>query len=191
MSKFKLLAASALAAAAPFPMLVRVWNNTWREAVEPETLTVVPPYKYVDVEFKNGDQLVRAQSNCEVNNLVNKWEPPAGLFLCEARDPVIEPPEVTSSVATAAPAFGLGLMSAPVVQTVGPVSLVEPAPLAPAAEPAPEVAPEIATNTAPAAEAATTEAKPVAETDAAPAAAPEVVAPKAADTKPAGRTGKK
>ena len=63
----------------PATFLVPV-GITWREAVEPETLTVVPPYKYVDVEFKNGDQLVRAQSNCEVNNLVNKWEPPAGLL---------------------------------------------------------------------------------------------------------------
>lgn len=74
-------AAAALLAAAAFPAQVEVWNNTWREHVEPETKATMAPYSAAMVTVVDADQLARVQSNLETLNLVNAWPEPAGLFL--------------------------------------------------------------------------------------------------------------
>lgn len=152
--RFALAAVAALAASAAFPMTLRVWNNTWRDAVEPETATVVPPYGFKDVTFTSGDQLTRVNSNVEMHNAVNQWARPAGLFICLPKESEEEPP-------APAPIPAVGLMS-----------VAAPAP-------APAEAPAAAAAAGPVADVAEVAATPAA----APAPA-EPVAEKAADPKP-------
>lgn len=89
--KFALVAVAALAATAAFPVTLRLANNTWRDAVEPETATVVPPYSFAEVTFTSADQLRRVESNVETHNLVNQWQEDAGLFICELEGPSVDP----------------------------------------------------------------------------------------------------
>lgn len=127
MSKHALVAVAALIATATFPTTVRLWNNSWRDAVEPETLTVVPAYGHADVVFTSADQLKRANSNVETHNLVNQWVAPAGLFF-------VEPAETVAAVETdPAPA--------PVVDEA-------PAPVEPAVQETPDLAASTAASAA-------------------------------------------
>lgn len=138
MSKFALAAVAALAATAVFPLTLRLRNETWRDAVEPETATVVPPYSFAPITFTSADQLKRVESNVEVHNAVNLWQPPAGLFLCSTED-IAEPapaPLVESVVADAGAAVGLVSGQAADSEPAAETSTVEAEPAKPA-EPKP------------------------------------------------------